>query len=53
MAPIKHYGVIMKEYVKVQEHIAADPTALRACFEKCITNAELQPAKAARRRRLN
>lgn len=49
-APVEQYGAIMKEYVKVPEHIAAVPTALRACFEKCVTYAESLPAKATNRR---
>ena len=48
-APVEQYGAVMKEYVELPKHIAVDPTALSACFEKCITYAMSLPAKATTR----
>ncbi len=49
LPPVTQYGAIMKEYVSVPAHIAADPTALNACFETCVTYAKSLPVKATKR----
>ena len=47
--PVEQYGAIMRGYVEVPAALAADTSALRGWFEKCLENAHSLPAKPTKK----